>query len=48
VAAGWHICLVVADQLLAGTPFGPVVGSDANAHGWQRLHDEYQQILGQR
>lgn len=46
LAAGWHICLAVADRLLAGSPFGPVVGNDATAHGWERLRDDYQRILG--
>ena len=40
-AAGWHICLVVAERLLDGHPLGPIVGSDAMNHGWQALHDAY-------
>lgn len=46
VAAGWHICLVVADRMLAGAPIGRVVAEDAMDHGWQDLHDEYAARLG--
>ena len=46
VAAGWHICLVVMDRLLAGDPLPPVVGDDAKDHGWQDLHDRYAAELG--
>ena len=38
VAAGWHLCLVVADHLLDGEPIGPIVGRDAMRYGWQDLH----------
>lgn len=44
-AAGWHICLVVVDRLMAGDPVGPIVGMAAMEHGWERLHDEYAQEL---
>ncbi|GAB1821637.1 SRPBCC family protein [Herbidospora sp. RD11066] len=40
-AAGWHVCLDVADRLLAGTSKGRIVGDDAREHGWQELHDAY-------
>jgi uncharacterized protein YndB with AHSA1/START domain len=46
VAAGWHICLDVADALLSGQPIGRIVAADAMNHGWQRLHDEYAEHLG--
>jgi uncharacterized protein YndB with AHSA1/START domain len=46
VAAGWHICLAVADRLLEGHPIGPIVGEAAMRHGWQQLHDEYADALG--
>jgi uncharacterized protein YndB with AHSA1/START domain len=46
VAAGWHICLAVADRLLAGSPVGPIVGERAKEHGWQELHDAYVETLG--
>jgi hypothetical protein len=46
VAAGWHLCLVVADQLLSGDPVGPIVGEEAMQFGWQDLHDRYAAELG--
>jgi uncharacterized protein YndB with AHSA1/START domain len=46
VAAGWHICLDVADALLSGRPIGRIVAADAMNHGWQRLNDAYAQHLG--
>jgi uncharacterized protein YndB with AHSA1/START domain len=45
VAAGWHICLDVADALIKGVPFGPVVGSQAKAYGWPDLNLRYAEIL---
>jgi uncharacterized protein YndB with AHSA1/START domain len=45
-AAGWHICLGVAERLLDGNPVGPIVGQDAMSHGWQELHDAYAEKLG--
>ena len=41
VAAGWHICLDVADRLLAGRPIGPIVGDEAKDFGWEELRDSY-------
>ena len=46
VAAGWHICLAVADRLLAGNPVGPIVGEAAREHGWEQLRDAYAEALG--
>lgn len=46
VAAGWHICLVVAEPMLDGAPIGRIVGEDAMDHGWQELHDAYAERLG--
>jgi uncharacterized protein YndB with AHSA1/START domain len=41
-AAGWHICLDVLDQYIAGAPIGRIVAGDAmKFEGWQRLHSEY-------
>lgn len=40
--------MLAADRLLGGRPYGPVVGNDANAHGWELLRDDYQRILGHR
>jgi uncharacterized protein YndB with AHSA1/START domain len=41
VAAGWHVCLVVAEHLLDERPIGAIRGSDARNFGWQELHDAY-------
>ena len=46
VAAGWHICLVVAEQLLTGDPIGVIRGRDAMEFGWQDLRDAYAGSLG--
>lgn len=40
-AAGWHICFDVLGRYLAGDPLGRIVGPDAMAHGWPRLHQLY-------
>jgi hypothetical protein len=45
VAAGWHICVAVADRLLAGDPVGVIRGRDALAHGFERLRDAYAKSL---
>jgi uncharacterized protein YndB with AHSA1/START domain len=45
-AAGWHICLVVAEHLLAGQPIEPIRGEAAYGYGWQELHDAYAARLG--
>lgn len=45
VAAGWHLCLVVAEHLLDGRPTGPIRGADARNHGWDDLHDGYARKL---
>jgi uncharacterized protein YndB with AHSA1/START domain len=46
VAAGWHLCLDVAERLLEGRPIGPIRGSEALAFGWGRLNEEYAARLG--
>jgi uncharacterized protein YndB with AHSA1/START domain len=46
VAAGWHLCLDVAERMLDGAPIGPIRGHDAMNHGWQELHDAYAERLG--
>ena len=46
VAAGWHLCLVVAERLLDGEPIEPIVGEQAREYGWDDLHDAYAQRLG--
>jgi len=45
-AAGWHLCLDVADALMKGTPFGPVIGSRAKQYGWDDLNQRYAELLG--
>lgn len=46
VAAGWHLCLVVAERLLDGEPIPPIRGDDAHNYGWQELNDAYAKELG--
>jgi uncharacterized protein YndB with AHSA1/START domain len=46
VAAGWHLCLAVAERLLDGNPIGPIVGAEAMKYGWEKLHDEYRARMG--
>jgi uncharacterized protein YndB with AHSA1/START domain len=46
VAAGWHLCLDVADALMKGVPFGPVIGSRAKLYGWDDLNQRYAELLG--
>lgn len=41
VAAGWHVCLDVAERLLDGKPTGRVVADDAKQHGWEELRESY-------
>lgn len=45
LAAGWHLCLDVAEQLLSGTPTTPIRGKDALNHGWSSLHAQYSSKL---
>lgn len=46
VAAGWHICLDVADRALGGAPIGRIVALDAKRYGWERLNDAYAKQFG--
>jgi uncharacterized protein YndB with AHSA1/START domain len=46
VAAGWHLCLVVAEHLLDGEPIAPIRGEDARNYGWEELRDGYASKLG--
>jgi uncharacterized protein YndB with AHSA1/START domain len=46
VAAGWHLCLVVAERLLDGEPIDPIRGEDAKNYGWEELNDAYAAKLG--
>jgi len=45
VAAGWHICVVVLDRLLAGAAIGPIVGEHALAYGFEELRSGYEARL---
>jgi uncharacterized protein YndB with AHSA1/START domain len=45
-AAGWHICIDVLDQFLAGDPLGRIVGSEATKFEWPRLNAEYAKQFG--
>ncbi|HWC81551.1 MAG TPA: SRPBCC family protein [Pseudonocardiaceae bacterium] len=45
VAAGWHLCLVVADTVLAGNPMPPIRGMDAMNYGWADLNEAYAKQL---
>jgi uncharacterized protein YndB with AHSA1/START domain len=46
LAAGWHLCLDVAEHLLDGQPIGPIRGSDARDYGWDDLREAYAERLG--
>jgi uncharacterized protein YndB with AHSA1/START domain len=46
VAAGWHLCLAVADHLLAGSPIPPIRGQQAMEYGFAELDKEYSERLG--
>ena len=46
VAAGWHLCLDVAEHLLDGDPVGPIRGADARNYGWDELNEAYAAKLG--
>jgi hypothetical protein len=46
VAAGWHLCLVVAERMLDGAPIPPIRGDDARNFGWTELDAEYARQLG--
>jgi uncharacterized protein YndB with AHSA1/START domain len=46
VAAGWHLCLDVADAALAGQPTEPVRGMEALKRGWSDLNEGYAAALG--
>jgi uncharacterized protein YndB with AHSA1/START domain len=40
-AAGWQICLDVAEQFLDGLPIGRIVADEARMFDWERLNDEF-------
>ena len=41
IAAGWQICLDVAERFLDGVPIGRIVAKEALDFDWERLNDEY-------
>ena len=45
-AAGWHICLDVLAQFVAGDPVGRIVGGEAMKFDWPRLKTEYETQFG--
>jgi len=45
MAAGWHLCLAVLGQHLAGHPVDRVVGEDALLYGWPELNERYTRLL---
>ena len=45
MAAGWHLCLDVAEHLLDGQPIDPIRGEAARKYGWEDLHDAYAERL---
>lgn len=45
LAAGWHLCLVVAEGLMDGRDMPSMAGERAMDYGWQDLHDAYQRAL---
>lgn len=46
VAAGWHLCLDVAERLLDGHPVPPIRGAAAIDFGWSALNDQYARKFG--
>ena len=46
IAAGWHLCLLVAERLLDGAPIPPIRGYDAMSFGWEDLRRAYAERLG--
>lgn len=45
-AAGWHICLDIAERALDGRPIGRIPAKDARSFGWERLNSEYAERFG--
>jgi hypothetical protein len=46
VAAGWHLCLLVAGRLLDGDPIPVIRGNAAYGYGFDDLQDGYSRELG--
>lgn len=45
MAAGWHLCLVVAQHLLDGSPIDRIFGASALDHGFVPLQNAYVEAL---
>jgi len=45
LAAGWHLCLLVAERLLDGTPIGRIFGATALDYGFDDLQQRYESRL---
>jgi hypothetical protein len=45
VAAGWHLCLLVAERLLDGSPIPPIRGADAHNYAFTDLLASYTRKL---
>ena len=45
-AAGWHLCLDVAESVVDGHPIPPMRGMEAMEHGWSELNVRYATALG--
>jgi uncharacterized protein YndB with AHSA1/START domain len=45
MAAGWHLCLLVALRLLDGRPIAPIRGRDALGYGFEDLCRDYTAAL---
>jgi uncharacterized protein YndB with AHSA1/START domain len=44
-AAGWHLCLLVAERSLDGQPIAPIRGDAARQFGWEDLDRRYGERL---
>ncbi|MET1004150.1 MAG: SRPBCC domain-containing protein [Propionibacteriaceae bacterium] len=47
MAAGWHLCLLVAERLLDGTPIEHIFGEKARDYGFEALREKYEERLNQ-
>jgi uncharacterized protein YndB with AHSA1/START domain len=45
MAAGWHLCLLAAQEHLSGGRLGPVAGRAALDYGWEALQKGYAERL---
>ena len=47
-AAGWHMCLDIAEMLMDGNEIGPIIGEVATTYGWSMLAEYYGKLLGDK